>query len=415
MNPFELKPKKVDDCVLSWQDIAVKPYKKQEVDPYTKTRIILLNGAEYEGVWFSHRFSRRETNNDIRRGLANVRRQEQQQQKLLSTLKPANESQLETTISYEQLAVDLTSLFAQRTKDKNFKQTLDFALLEDFDHLYRYADLLLNDTGTKAENLVGNYTEIMPGRPTIAHHRNPNDTIKKAILSAKTDLQTILDSHIITAAEQQTMKFYMNLGEFYKHDAGRKLYTEIGMVEEDHVTQYGSLLDQNLTWLECNLMHEYTEAYLYYSMYMDEKDKYLKGLFERLFEMEVAHLFEANKMLNKYEHKSWQDVLRCDGAFPEIVSLHSNKDYVREVLANTVNNTTQKEGYINVANLSDNSRFMQYQNMVNGNNVQNVQSHLVIQNYIDKTGEDYRYQDKTHPVKALQNRQQDNTSVGVRA
>ena len=147
MNPFEMKPKKVDDCVLSWSDLAARPYKKQEVDPYTKTRIILLNGAEYEGVWFSHRFSRRETNNDVRRSLAVVRRQEQQQQKLLSSLKPVNETQLETTISYEQLAVDLTSLFAQRTKDKNFKQTLDFALLEDFDHLYRYADLLLNDTG----------------------------------------------------------------------------------------------------------------------------------------------------------------------------------------------------------------------------------------------------------------------------
>ena len=184
MNPFEMKPKKVDDCVLSWSDLAVRPYKKQEVDPYTKTRIILLNGAEYEGVWFSHRFSRRETNNDIRRSLALVRRQEQQQQKLLSSLKPVNETQLETTISYEQLAVDLTSLFAQRTKDKNFKQTLDFALLEDFDHLYRYADLLLNDTGIKAENLVGNYTEIMPGRPTIAHHRYPADTIKRMVCNS---------------------------------------------------------------------------------------------------------------------------------------------------------------------------------------------------------------------------------------
>ena len=38
-----------------------------------------------------------------------------------------------------------------------------------------------------------------------------------------------------------------------------------------------------------------------------------------------------------------------------------------------------------------------------------------IQNYIDKTGEDYRYQDKEHPIKALQNRKVDNTSVGVRA
>ena len=412
MNPFEMKPKKVDDCVLSWSDLAVRPYKKQEVDPYTKTRIILLNGAEYEGVWFSHRFSRRETNNDVRRSLAVVRRQEQQQQKLLSSLKPVNETQLETTISYEQLAVDLTSLFAQRTKDKNFKQTLDFALLEDFDHLYRYADLLLNATGIKAENLVGNYTEIMPGRPTIAHHRYPADTIKKAVSSQKADLQTILDTHIITAAEQQTMNYYMNLGAFYKNDAGRKLYTEIGMVEEDHVTQYGSLLDQNLTWLECNLMHEYCEAYLYYSMYQDEKDKYLKGIYERLYEMEVAHLFAADNLLKKYENKSWQDVIKGDGSFPEIVSLHSNKDYIRQVLADTVHNTTKKEGYINVNNLTPNSKFLQYQSQVNGN-PSGVQSHLVIENYIMKAGEDYRYQDKAHPVKELQNRKVDNVSVGV--
>ena len=30
----------------------------------------------------------------------------------------------------------------------------------DFDHLYRYADLLDFDTGEKAEDLVGRYTEI---------------------------------------------------------------------------------------------------------------------------------------------------------------------------------------------------------------------------------------------------------------
>lgn len=59
------------------------------------------------------------------------------------------------------------------------KQALDFALLEDFDHLYRYADLLEMDKGIKAEELVGGYTELMPGRPTIAHHRHPFDTINR--------------------------------------------------------------------------------------------------------------------------------------------------------------------------------------------------------------------------------------------
>ena len=54
-------------------------------------------------------------------------------------------------------------------------------------------------------------------------------------MDAKTaDLFSILVANIITAAEQQTMNFYMNLATFYKNDYGRKLFSEIGMIEEEH-------------------------------------------------------------------------------------------------------------------------------------------------------------------------------------
>ena len=85
---------------------------------------------------------------------------------------------MEHTIGYEQLAVDLTAHLAKRVNDKNIKSVLDFALLEDFDHLYRYADYLDFTTGEHAEKLVGGYTEITPGRPTISHHRHPYDSIR---------------------------------------------------------------------------------------------------------------------------------------------------------------------------------------------------------------------------------------------
>ena len=64
--------------------------------------------------------------------------------------------------------MDLTAALAQTVGDEHVKKALDFALLEDFDHLYRYADLLDMETHVKAEDIVGRYTEIMPGRPTIA-------------------------------------------------------------------------------------------------------------------------------------------------------------------------------------------------------------------------------------------------------
>ena len=48
---------------------------------------------------------------------------------------------METTLGYEQVAVDLTAWLARHEPDPMLKQALDFALLEGFDHLYRYANL----------------------------------------------------------------------------------------------------------------------------------------------------------------------------------------------------------------------------------------------------------------------------------
>ena len=200
-NPFLEKPKKLDSCIMSWKDLAQKPYDKNEVDPYTRVRCILMNGTEYEAVWFGHEFHRHSCDNDLRRTIALVRRNEQQQQKLIAGLKPADENLLETTIGYEQLAVDLTVFLAQHVKDKHVKDALDFALLEDFDHLYRYANLLESDMGAKAETYVGGYTEITPGRPTIAHHRHPFDSIKNPINNKKASPFDECAVSIITAAE----------------------------------------------------------------------------------------------------------------------------------------------------------------------------------------------------------------------
>ena len=41
-----------------------------------------------------------------------------------------------------------------------------------------------------------------------------------------------------------------------------------------------------------------------------------------------------------------------------------------------------------------------------------VPSHAVIEDYLAEYGRDYRYEDAPHPVKALQDREKDNTRVG---
>lgn len=409
MNPFFEPHESIPDTLMDWQKLYPRPYDKATADPYTRTRVILMNGTEFEACWFSHQFSRHCADNDLRRELAMLRRVEQQQQKLISALKPLDETILEHTIGYEQLAVDLTAALAQREPNAHVKAALDFALLEDFDHLYRYADLLEMRCGERAEHLVGHYTEIMPGRPTIAHHRCPADSIRTSISPADA-LETKLCVNVITAAEQQTMNYYMNVCALPQDDLSRRLYQEIGMIEEQHVSHYGSLLDPSQTWLECLLMHQYAEAYLYWSCMETESDLRIRQIWETLMRQEIAHVHKAAELLRRYEGKDWQAVLGS-GEFPAPLRLTSNIAYVRGVLADTVQNTALREGYAPVETLSADSSFFAYQQTVN-RDVESVPSHRVIEDFILARGEDYRFETAPNPIEVLRNRRRDNTSVG---
>ena len=87
-NPFNEAPEKSDKLFYDWKSIYPESYSKNDTDAFTKTRIILMNGTEYEAVWFSHQFFRHCKDNDLRRQLEFVRKNEQQQQKRIACLKP---------------------------------------------------------------------------------------------------------------------------------------------------------------------------------------------------------------------------------------------------------------------------------------------------------------------------------------
>ena len=411
-NPFyEKNAIPVDHTFKNWKELNVKPYNKKIAHPYTKTRAILMNGTEFEQNWFLHQFSRHCNNNELRREIANIRRHEQQQQKMIAALKPIDESNLETTISYEQLAVDLTAILARHVPCDNVRNALNFALLEDFDHLYRYANLLEMEQGISAKDITKEYTEIMPGRPTISEHRHPRDAVNKFICNLSADPFTKLTCNIITAAEQQTMNYYMNIANHHPSEEGRKLYTEIAMIEEQHVSEYGSLIDTNATWLECWLMHEYTECYLYYSCFQDETDPYIKKIYEQLYYEECGHLQRVAELLQKYEGKEWQCLFPCGGDFPELLTFEGNVEYIRSVIKNTIHLTKDRESYIDSRDLTPKSDFKKYNKQVNGGS-SNDPAHEVIEKHIKKFGKDYRYETAVHPIKELQSRTDDNTTIG---
>lgn len=408
MNPFEYKPK-LKNQYYSLTSLALKSYDKYETDPYTKTRIILMNGTEFESNWFYHQFARHCRNNEIRTKIAEIRRNEQQQQKRIASLKPINESILETTLSYEQLAVDLTAILAKREKDSTVKKQLDFALLEDFDHLYRFTDMLESDEKQSYKKLIRSYTEIMPGRPTIAEHRAPASDLKTPINACLSDPITKLNVSIITAAEQQTMNYYMNVATFYHKEHGRRLFSEIAMIEEEHVSGYESLKDPTKTWLECALMNEYTECYLYYSCYKTEKDERIKEVWERHFENEIYHLQIISDLLLKYDGKHYSEEFPVQ-EFPMLLDFTDNKKYIREILE-SVRLTADGDNYPNINDIPLNHEFFKYQKTVIGNNPDKIPSHKIIEEYIGKFGEDLRYEVSPHPIPALRDKQKDNYEI----
>ena len=177
-NPLQEKGIPIEKQFQTWIDLNSKPYNKESVHPYTRTRGILMNGIEVDAALFKHEFSRHIDDLDLKRQVALTRRIEQQQQKAVNWLIPGDESNIEVTLGYEQVAVDLTAFLARTEPDSYVKQALDFALIEDFDHLYRYANYMKMVMDKDPASVTGQYTEIMPGRPTALEHRHPFDEIR---------------------------------------------------------------------------------------------------------------------------------------------------------------------------------------------------------------------------------------------
>ncbi|GGR52583.1 hypothetical protein GCM10010282_51890 [Streptomyces roseolus] len=309
-NPLEQRGIPLDKQVRSWRELNVAPIDPDATDPYTRCRIITMNGIEVEAVLFSHQLARNTVDPDVKRGLAEVRYVEAQQQKAVNWLLPGVSSVLETTIAYEQVAVDLTAWIARMEPDPYLKQAYQFGVLEDFDHLYRYANPYEMIEHRKAESIVDGLTEVMPGRPTRMHHRHPFDNVRDPYGKAATDPLSKLHALTVMSAEQQTMNFYMNTGPTYTEPIARRLYQEIGLIEEEHVTHYESLVDPGETWWEQLVNHEYNECYLYYSFMEQESHPKVKALWELHLNMELEHLRIACDLMRRHDGRDPEEILR---------------------------------------------------------------------------------------------------------
>lgn len=366
--PFEMRGIPLEDQIMSWNQMIQHPYDKSSIDCYTRTRVILMNGIENNSVIMSHCMDRMIDNDDIKRQLALIRRIDSQHQQTVNWLNPANQSVLETTIGYEQVAVDLTANLAKNEKDDYFRRVLNFALLEDFDHLFRYGCLLELLHGIDPNTITQGKTEIKPGRPTMVEHRHPFDEMRKHWSKDSVSVKTHMNYHTIVSAEQQTMLFYKSHGMQYTDDLARKLYAEIAEVEQQHVSQYEQVGDPNISPLERMALIQLNEAYNYFSCAETEVDPRMKSIWQQFAEHEIQHFHAVNELMKQHEGRDIRDIMDVETIEPLIV-FESNKDYVNQILEEQASWQAHNMEFVPEDQLPSDWPSFAYRNKVNADGV----------------------------------------------
>lgn len=358
---FKEKGVPIERQQFTWRDVVRAPYSKLNDDAFTRVRVILMNGIESDALRFKHIFAR--VNRELRLPLAQVRRVEQHQQTLINWLNPPDQSPLETTIGFEQVAIEVTASVAQNEPDPYLAQVYRYGMLEDFDHYYRYSALMDRMEGKDANNIGQSYSDIVPGRPTVDEHRAPVDDLRTAYDRKKAQPITKLNALTIVAAEFQTHDYYMNIGPQFSDPVARQLYAEIASIEEQHVTQYTSLCDPDETFIEKWCLHEAMEVYNYWCCLEQESNPRIKAIWERFLAYELGHLQVAMGALRHLEKRDPAEFLPA--TLPTPIKFQSHREFVRKVLSQEVDMRAVGTQFINPGVGKESPETMAYRQQLN--------------------------------------------------
>jgi hypothetical protein len=280
---------------------------------------------------------------------------------MINWLLSGDHSPLETTIAYEQVAIEVTGAIAQQEPDDYLAQAYRFGLLEDFDHLYRYSALMDRVEGKDANNILQSYTDVIPGRPTSLEHRHPLDDLREHYDRGTADPISKLNALTIMSGEYQTRDYYMTIGPTFSDPMARQVYAEIASIEEQHVTHYGSIIDPNETMLEKWMLYEANEAYNYYSCMEAEPNPRVKAIWERFLEYELGHLQLVTELFKKYEKRDPAEIL--PESLPDPIPYESQRDFVRETLKRELELSAARTKFVNRSEETEDTR--RYRQTVN--------------------------------------------------
>lgn len=326
---FREKGTPLAEQVFDWRDLVRPPLSKLDDEAFTRVRALFTSGIESESVRFAHACAR--MNGPLQPILAEMRRIEHHQQTMLRLLQPADQDALETALAHEQVAIELTANVARNEPDPYLVEVYEFGLLEDLDHLYRFSALSDRLHGLDPNVLLQSYTDIVPGRPTSVAHRHPLDDLRRPYDRTCAVPLTKIHAIAITAVKHQMLDYYLAVGPAFSDPIARQLHGEIASIEEQHVTQYESIVDPAETWLEKWLLHEVTEVWAYWSCVATEPSPAIRKIYERFLSYELGHLHAVMDLLRQIEGRDPHQFLPA--TLPTPIAFESQRDYVRAVLA----------------------------------------------------------------------------------
>ena len=156
---------------------------------------------------------------------------------------------------------------------------------------------------------------------------------------------------------------------------------------------------ENLFLCQC------AEAHLYASAAQASEDASLRAFYAGEMACERAHLAKIGDLMARETGDT------PDFATPSSpIVLGPNKGYVRDMLQH-IGVTALRENYVPVGTLPPGSDFFRFQRRLCPREAE-VPSHRVVEEMIQKTGADYRYEIAPHPIEALRDRRRDNPHVG---
>jgi plasmid stabilization system protein ParE len=324
-NPLEYNGIPLERQTRDWRELDVAPIDPESSDPYAVCRVVAVNGIENEAIQFEYQIARNHADSDIRRELDFLAGLSERQHRVVDRLLPETGGVLETALEYEHAAVDLDSWLARGEPDPQRREVYEADALEDFDHLYRYAEAL--ETIRRAERVVDDVADALSERRAAGEEPYQPEGGRERTTAPLSDLNALT----MLSVEQLMRTFYRSADPDRIDPSTRPAYREISRDEEEQVLRHQALVDPGTSWLEQFVMHQYNECYLYYSFLQQETDPRVRAVWELYLDMELARLQAARDLLRRVEDRDADEIV--GNGLPEPLGFEQNRQFLRRLLA----------------------------------------------------------------------------------